>query len=83
MARSQLGATHSPAGLLTSPGDGEGSRAAIPVLEMAVKSVISIPILILFFYQLNEVQQQGIIKIPVLRFLIFLPSRHLDYQVCL
>lgn len=28
MARSQLGTTHSPAGLLTSPGDGEGSRTA-------------------------------------------------------
>lgn len=33
MARRQLGTTH-------SPGGGEGSRAALPVLEMAVKSVI-------------------------------------------
>lgn len=40
MARSQMGTTHSPAGLLTSPGGGEGSRAATPVLGMAVKSVI-------------------------------------------
>lgn len=40
MARNQLETTHSSAGLLTSPGDGQGSRAAIPGPEMAVKSVI-------------------------------------------